>query len=285
MTVIPCGPNQDLRDLIEQYAEVLRTQAHLLGNHGLTEREFYESGVFRGAIELLRGQFSADKSQKREFIRHVLNYMEDCRHITGWEQLHSNNRQDYEVTLNSGNTAIIVTKGCLDGNNTTIFERPADTDELIIWSLCTNVGADMRHNAWSGIHTRLRPDRTPSVDGIVIWDMLCGSPSRPCPKLARQPDPSRVTAIGPFQVPPPCVYVFPRRDGDTNADLACRPRVIRDVEILTAFHDAFQGFSAEVNQVQFAAMSLPGRQNHQTRVIRDGVVVKDSHDQRQSARD
>jgi hypothetical protein len=38
------------------YAEVLKTDAHKLGAHGLSEQEFYDSGVFRGAIERIRGQ-------------------------------------------------------------------------------------------------------------------------------------------------------------------------------------------------------------------------------------
>ena len=47
------------RALIRDYAEVLKTEAHKLGAHGLSEEEFYNSGVFRGAIERTRGQFSA----------------------------------------------------------------------------------------------------------------------------------------------------------------------------------------------------------------------------------
>ena len=77
-----------------------------------------------------------------------------------------------------GQTAAIELKGCLDGNNTNIFERPPHAHEFIIWSVCTNPGADPRHNAWSGIHTRLSAEiisRHQLVDGIVIWDMVCGT--------------------------------------------------------------------------------------------------------------
>ncbi len=75
--------------------------------------------------------------------------------IQKWESVGDTNRYDYSVQLNSGKTAIIELKGCLDGNNTNIFERPPHAQEFIIWSVCTNPGADPRHNAWSGIHTRL----------------------------------------------------------------------------------------------------------------------------------
>ncbi|MGH2137807.1 hypothetical protein, partial [Enterococcus faecalis] len=76
---------------------------------------------------------------------------------------------DYTVALNSGKTAVIELKGCLDGNNTNIFERPPHANEFIIWSVCTNPGADPRRNAWSGIHTRLSAEiisRQQRVDGL-----------------------------------------------------------------------------------------------------------------------
>ena len=87
MSVIPCEKNKSLTELIRDYAEVLKTEAHKLGNHGLDEREFYNSGVFRGAIERVRGQFSATMRMKREFVRHVLNHMQDRGFIQNWESV------------------------------------------------------------------------------------------------------------------------------------------------------------------------------------------------------
>ena len=55
MTVIPCEQDPRLRAEIERFAEVLKTQAHSLGDHGLDETDFYQSPIFRGAIEKLRG--------------------------------------------------------------------------------------------------------------------------------------------------------------------------------------------------------------------------------------
>ena len=79
MSVIPCTQNKELRRQIEEYAETLKVEAHKLGNHGLEENEFYNSGLFRGAIERIRGQFSATMRDKREFVKHVLNFMQDQR--------------------------------------------------------------------------------------------------------------------------------------------------------------------------------------------------------------
>ena len=85
MNVIPCQQNAEMRDQIGRFAEVLKTQAHLLGEHGLDEKEFYNSGLFRGAIERIRGQFIADIRPKREFVQHVLNHLEDRKLIEGWD--------------------------------------------------------------------------------------------------------------------------------------------------------------------------------------------------------
>jgi hypothetical protein len=55
MTVIPCEQDPRLRVEIERFAEVLKTEAHKLGHHGMDEASFYSSPIFRGAIEKVRG--------------------------------------------------------------------------------------------------------------------------------------------------------------------------------------------------------------------------------------
>ncbi len=118
MTVIPCEQNKVLRERIEEYCEVLKVEAHKLGNHGLTEQEFYNSGLFSGAIERIRGQFSATMRDKRDFVKRVLNYMQKTAgFIKDWDSAGNSNRHDYSVRLPSGKIAVIELKGCLDGNN------------------------------------------------------------------------------------------------------------------------------------------------------------------------
>src|ERR1700736_3351487 len=110
MSVIPCLQNEELQKLIRDYSEVLKTEAHKLGAHGLNEKEFYNSGVFRGAIERIRGQFSATMRDKREFVKNVLNYMQDRNHISDWDSAGDANRHDYSVTHNNGRVAVIELK-------------------------------------------------------------------------------------------------------------------------------------------------------------------------------
>jgi hypothetical protein len=100
----------------------------------------------------------------------VLNYMQDQGFIQDCDSAGEANRHDYVVRL-TGTVGVIELKGCLDGNNTNIFERPPNAQEFVIWSVCTNPGADPRLNAWSGIHTRLSAEiisRQQQVDGVMI---------------------------------------------------------------------------------------------------------------------
>jgi hypothetical protein len=277
MSVIPCSRNEDLRQLIERFAETLKAEAHRLGDHGLDENEFYNSGVFRGSIERLRGQFSATMREKREFALQILNYMQQEGYIQAWEPAGADNRFDYSAQLPEGRIAAIELKGCLDGNNTNIFERPPQAQEFIIWSVCTNPGADPRLNAWSGIHTRLSAEmieRQQRVDGIVIWDMVCGTVGRPCPKLHGAPE--RVTTVAHYPLPPPCIYVMPATIASPRNNPRPVAQRIEDVHILNAFHRCFGGRDDEINYVDFEVEHSGAETVRRTRIRRAGEIVRES---------
>lgn len=276
MSIIPCEQNRRLRRQIESLAETLKTEAHTLGDHGLDEKEFYNSGLFRGAVERIRGQFSATMRGKREFAQHVLNHMEDQASIAGWDVTDDSSRNDYLVRLNTGRQAVIDLKGCLDGNNTNIFERPPYADEFIIWSVCTNPGGDPRRNAWSGIHTRLSAEmvsRNQQVDGVIVWDMVCGTIGRPCPKVMAVPE--RLTELGPFRTPPPCIYLFPASVPSLAQPLA-DAQPLSAVELLAAFHTCFGGRDQELNCVSFEVGGTGADLLRKTTVRRDGIIVQES---------
>lgn len=180
--IIPCKATDGWKEVVAAYAESLQAAAHSIGDHGMTPEQFVESGLFKSAVERLRGQSAASMSVKKAFIANVLEVLKDQGGITSWQFAGAGDRHDYEVLLPNGRICCIEAKGCLDGNNTNIFQRPANADEFVIWSLCQNPGANPRHNAWSGIHTRLSAEivsRRERVDGLVIWDMLCGTAARP----------------------------------------------------------------------------------------------------------
>lgn len=105
MTIVPCDRNKRLSQQIIDFAEILKTEAHKLGAHGLDENDVYNSGLFRGAIERIRGQFAATMSEKREFVRRILSYMQDHEYIASFESSGERNRHDYTVALPSGKLA------------------------------------------------------------------------------------------------------------------------------------------------------------------------------------
>jgi hypothetical protein len=278
MSVIPCSANEELRERIVAFAEVLKTQAHLLGDHDLDEQNFYDSGLFRGAIERIRGQFSATMREKREFAAHVLNWLQERGLILAWDSAGEANRHDYVVELPSRRICAIELKGCLDGNNTNIFERPPHCHEFVLWSVCTNPGANPRHNVWSGIHTRLSAEiieRSQRVDGLIVWDMVCGTIGRPCPKL--EIDQLRATIVGPFQLPPPCIYLFPATIPSPRNNPAPPPQRTEDVEFLQILHAAFGGRPEEINRVAFEVAYSGVDVVRTTTVERAGVVVHQSN--------
>jgi len=279
LSCIPCQQNADLDNKIKAFAEILKTQAHTLGDHGLNEKEFYNSGLFRGAIERIRGQFSATMREKREFVQHILNYMEDKGLITSWTDAGDGNRHDYSIKLKSGKIGVIELKGCLDGNNTNIFERPAHANEFIIWSVCTNPGADPRRNVWSGIHTRLSAEiisRNQQVDGLIVWDMACSTLGRPCPKIIQDKSADRLTEAGPFRLPPPCIYLFPATVPSVRNNPQPAAQKIADVELLKAFHDCFMGRDNELNDVTFEVTHSGTETVRKSVITRAGIVQKES---------
>ena len=277
MTVIPCRQSPALKKKIEDFVEVLKTQAHTLGDHGLSEQEFYDSGLFRGAIERLRGQFAATMSDKREFVRHVLNHMQDRGFIRDYSEVGNQNRHDYTVDLASGKKCVIELKGGGDGNNTTIFERPAYAEEFIVWSIARNTAGDPRRNAWSAIHTRLSAeivDRQKQIDAVVIWDWACGTIARPCPKVADAPE--RMTHVGPYELTPPCLYLFPRTVPAVRTNPNPEPHQLNEIEFIKALHQCFRGRDEEVNSVRIEVAHRGADLMRTTTIWRGGAVVKAS---------
>ena len=273
---IPCELNPELEKQIADFAEVLKTATHTLGTHGLSEEEFYQSGILEGAIQQIRGEYSATMRGKRDFVARVLGFMQDGGFIKEWQSAGGSNRHDYTVTLPNDRISVIELKGCLDGNNTNIFERPAHAEEFIIWSVCTNAAADPRHNVWSGIHTRLSAEvieNTKLVDGLIVWDWLCGSTARPCPKLPPPPG-NRRTTVAQFQLPPPCIYLFPKTIPTVRNNPNPDPHVLPEVGFLAALNKCFGGFDNEINRVRFAVTHNGRETLRSTSIERDGAVQR-----------
>jgi len=271
--IIPCELLPETRKRIKAFADALRKEAPAIGNHGLNAQDFWESGLFASAVQRIRGQIAASMREKRAFMEQILDYLKSQDEIADWVYAGGGERHDYEVKMPNTRISIVEAKGCLDGNNTNIFERPPQADEFIIWSLCQNPGADPRKNAWSGIHTRLSAElihKQQRIDGVVIWDMLCGTMARPCPKLTDAPD--RATPIGEGrQVPPPCLYLFPRSIPDPRNNPNPESWTLSEVPLLKALYSAFGGMPSDLTTVHVEARMRGTTVQRRTRYSRCGA--------------
>lgn len=275
--IIPCESVEGWKETVNAYAAALRAAGPNIGLHKLTPEQFEESGLFLSAVEQIRGKRSATMGVKKAFIAAVLDLLKEQKRIVSWKFAGAGDRHDYEVSLKGGRTCCIEAKGCLDGNNTNIFKRPGNADEFVIWSLCQNPGSDPRHNAWSGIHTRLGTEiisRRERVDGLVIWDMLCGTLARPCPKLAA--DPARAVDIGGKSLPPPCIYLFPRTVPDARNNPHPASWQLGDVHFLNVLAEAFAVPAKEAISVEIHVKMASANVQRQTRFIRDGALLHES---------
>ncbi|MFZ5927082.1 MAG: hypothetical protein ACOYX1_06500 [Acidobacteriota bacterium] len=277
--VIPCRLEPDVVHRVNQYADALRSAAAGIGTHGMPEDVFWESGLFHSAVERLRGSRAASTSTKKGFVQEVLKFLKDQGRIAGWKSAEATDRHDFEVQVEADWVCVIEAKGCLDGNNTNIFERPPNADEFVIWSLCQNAAADPRKNVWSGIHTRLSAEiihRKQVVDGLIVWDSVCGTLGRPCPKLRNAGDAGIV--LGKRRVPPPCIYLFPRTVPDPRNNKKPPVRRLAELKFLHALHAAFHGGQEDLTQVVIEALVDQGTANilRKTTLIRRGTTIRES---------
>ena len=101
------------------------------------------------------------------------------------------------------------------------------------------------------------------------------SVGRRCPKLALAEGADRRAEIGPYRIPPPCIFVFPPNLPTPDRPVAAAQR-IDDVELLAAFHRGFGGGLDELNAVSFEVAMRGDEIERTTTVARGGVTVKAS---------
>ena len=208
-----------LRDLPRQAPELLQST-------GIPPASYDD--LLKMAVESMRGTQSADPKAKRRFIKAVLDRMVETKVIAEWAFIGSGGRQDYRVKMPDGSFVAIEAKGCGDGNNMTIWDRPAWAKEFVIWSLCPeSLQHQPGHGVWSALSTRLAPklihEQTP-VDAFIYYDQRCGSDIRPCPKAygihgrrhqatdieGQEAPAAEGGGYGRDWLPPPSIYLLPQ---------------------------------------------------------------------------
>lgn len=274
-SAIPCASSPEMTATIDAYAKALVAVAPSIGSHGLSEEAFWRAGIFRAAVEKIRGTQAASMSDKKAFIAETLERLQQAEYIAKFEFTGAGERHDYQVTLPGGKVSVIEAKGCLDGNNTTVFLRPANADEFIIWSLCQNPGADPKHNLWSGVHTRLGGKimaEKERVDALIVWDPLCGSLGRPCPKLSM----GRGGELHGRKVPPPCIYLFPRTIPDPRNNPSPAVWQLKELGLVAALLEAFGGNPEDITTVHIEARMKGATVERKTTLKRGNEILVES---------
>ncbi len=235
-----------LTDLASTSPELLRRAEIASGDYPM---------LLRAAVESLRGTASATTSDKRHFLETVLEYGVEQKIFEKWAFVGTENRQDYRVDLADGTAVSIEAKGCPDGNNMNIWDRPGWAQEFVVWSMCPeSLAHEPGEGLWSGIATRLIPklaaERT-VVDALVFWDSRCGSERRRCPKRYGVEGNLRSRATGiPGQdgrawLPPPCIYLFPTAPPVVRNNPTPRTHTLATCKFADAFLHLFNVPEAE----------------------------------------
>lgn len=218
---LPCRHQLD-NDMVERLKELLihlpRYAPELFEDHRLDATTY--PLLFRTAVESIRGSYSASTSAKQQFTEKILDHLVQTGQIKNWEFVGTERRQDYRVTMDDGYVISIEAKGCGDGNNMTIWDRPAWADEFVIWSQCPDsLKHDPGRGVWSALATRIIPDtiaRQTVVDLFMFFDGRCGSALRRCPKefgiygSLRSEATDIPSQDGRDWLSPPSLYLLPR---------------------------------------------------------------------------
>jgi hypothetical protein len=157
----------------------------------------------------MRGSFAASTiSGRHGLVGDVLENLFKKKHISKYEGTGTKVRYDFsvQVSKNPDYFAALEVKGG-EGNSINISERPIWAKEFCVW--CHLDGAIVNQPS-DGVHSiinRLTNEmvrRKKLVDVLFVKDILCGTPTRPCPKYPRKCD-----SMGLLTAPD--IFLFPRR--------------------------------------------------------------------------
>ncbi len=137
-------------------------------------------------------------------------------------------------------------------------------------------GADPRKNAWSGIHTRLSAEiitREQQVDGVIVWDMVCGTIGKTFPKVAADESRKNVYVA---EIAAAVYLSFPATIPHPRSNPAPVAQALASVEFLQALHTCFKGKDEEVNFVDFQVGYKGTDTVRKTIVRRNGTIQAES---------
>jgi hypothetical protein len=211
--ILPCKHEKRVVDQVQPTIDLLTNldtfHPDVLLEHKIQPADYKRGLVFRSAVESIRGTFIASSKTGREgLVGDVLENLKQRESIADYDATGSSRRHDFTVVLgrNPDYFAAMEVKGG-EGNSINISERPLWAREFGVW--CHLDGAIVNqpgHGAHS-IVNRLTNElvrRKKQVDVAFFKDVLCGTPTRPCPKY-----PGNETTTG--LTTSPDIFLFPQR--------------------------------------------------------------------------
>ena len=280
--ILPCRHEKRVVDQVQPTIDLLTNldtlHPDVLLDHEIQPADYKGGLVFRSAIESIRGTFIASSKTGREgLVGDVLENLKQRGGIADYEAAGSRRRHDFTVVLERSPDyfAAVEVKGG-EGNSINISERPLWAREFGVW--CHLDGAIVNQPA-HGAHSivnRLTNElvrRKKQVDVVFFKDVLCGTPTRPCPKysgngietgLATAPDvfllPQRVPSLGD---PEPPVHTL---------DTLKLPKLILDL-----FGVATKDYEKHLWEVRVKVVEIEaGRLRREVRVWHQGELVDTS---------
>lgn len=104
--------------------------------------------------------------------------------------------------------------------------------------------------------------------------MLCGTKGRPCPKISLDLD--RATQLSGKDVPPPCLYLFPKSIPDPRNNPNPKTHKIGEVLFIERLYACFKCRLDDVVEVKVEAKMQGNDVLRRTIYLRQNVQIKES---------
>ncbi|MFJ4412600.1 hypothetical protein [Streptomyces sp. NPDC088910] len=186
----------------------------LLEEFGLSPAEFQQA--LPAAIEASRGSRSAGQSNRRLFVRELLQQLVQDGAIRDFVAPKPGEDTVYRLKIDGFDRDVgIIQKGCPDGaHSSKTMTVPEWAGETYLWWLCDSLANEPGEHVHKGVgrlQSGFFDENARKLAGVIFYNHLCGSLQRECPKARR------TLVIDGNPMPPPCIYVMPDWDGNATA--------------------------------------------------------------------
>lgn len=213
----PCrhrgAPSDEMvSQVIRMLGTAIAEDRDYLAQHGLTPEEYVRA--LPAALESFRGSMAASNQLRRDFVLDIIGLLVETGAVESYQAPKYGEDTVYRLFLEGGKQVGVIQKGCPDGKHSSVaWGRPEWADELYLWWVCDSKAYDPGEHVWKGVNRIRGKVSVPGedqLDGVIFYNQLCGTADRPCPKL------NRAIQRNGRQMPPPCIYTFPKWEPGQN---------------------------------------------------------------------